>query len=215
MKLYTFPIGELGTNCYVVIDEQSGEAAIIDPAWFLFKEMLDIVDDLAVKKVKYILLTHGHYDHICGVYDAKEYTGAEVAIHAADADCLFDPGKSMSDKSEYTQKPLRADLLLADGDVLELGGTRLRVLHTPGHTKGSVCFIEENERALFSGDTLFYRTAGRVDFPGSSKTELMDSLLRLKNLDGDYDVYPGHERKTTLEFERTRNFFMRRLGKLT
>jgi len=195
-----------------MVDEQRGEAALIDVCWFFLPELTALLDGGEIN-VKYILLTHGHYDHICGVYDAKEYTGAQVAIHAADADCLYDPSKSMSDQSPYPQTPLHADLLIDEGDELSVGGLILKVLHTPGHSKGSVCFLEEKECALFSGDTLFFKTAGRSDLPGGSRTELMSSLLRLKNLGGDYDVYPGHEQKTTLEFERTHNFFMRRLGK--
>ena len=108
---------------------------------------------------------------------------------------------------------MKADRLLSDGEEIHLGETVLSVLHTPGHTKGGVCYIDYQDRLIFSGDTLFCLTAGRTDFPGGSFEELMASLITLRNLPGDYIVYPGHNRATTLEHERVRNRYMRRIGK--
>ena len=108
---------------------------------------------------------------------------------------------------------MKADRLLSDGVVIHLGDTVLSVLHTLGHTKGGVCYIDYQDRLIFSGDTLFCLTAGRTDFPGGSFEELMASLITLRNLPGDYIVYPGHNRATTLEHERVRNRYMRRIGK--
>ena len=209
MKLKILPIGNIGANCYVLTDEESGDTAVIDPGW-LTEALKAAVDGVTVR---YILLTHGHFDHICGVYDLHAYTGAPVAIHEADADCLFDARRSLADQSEYPFKPLHADILLHDGDVLQLGNKSIKVMHTPGHTQGGVCFICEADRMIFSGDTLFRSTVGRTDFEGGSMSQIIESIERLRNLDGDYDVYPGHNRQTTLEHERTRNIYMRRIDR--
>ena len=203
-------LGPVSANTYIVTDDATGETAVID-AGACTDELLDKLKD---KNVRYILLTHGHYDHILGVPALKAHTGAEVLIHKADADCFWDTEKSLAsfDRS-FSQTPMKADRLLSDGDEIHLGDTVLSVLHTPGHTKGGVCYIDYQDRLIFSGDTLFCLTAGRTDFPGGSFEELMASLITLRNLPGDYIVYPGHNRTTTLEHERVRNRYMRRIGK--
>lgn len=203
-------LGPVSANAYIVTDEATGETAVID-AGACTEELLDKLNG---KNVRYILLTHGHYDHILGVPALKAHTGAEVLIHKADADCFWDTEKSLASfDHSFSQTPMKADRLLSDGDEIHLGDTVLSVLHTPGHTKGGVCYIDYQDRLIFSGDTLFCLTAGRTDFPGGSFEELMASLITLRNLPGDYIVYPGHNRATTLEHERVRNRYMRRIGK--
>ena len=203
-------LGPVSANTYIVPDDATGETAVID-AGACTDELLDKLKD---KNVRYILLTHGHYDHILGVPALKAHTGAEVLIHKADADCFWDTEKSLASfDHSFSQTPMKADRLLSDGEEIHLGETVLSVLHTPGHTKGGVCYIDYQDRLIFSGDTLFCLTAGRTDFPGGSFEELMASLITLRNLPGDYIVYPGHNRATTLEHERVRNRYMRRIGK--
>lgn len=157
-------------------------------------------------------MTHGHFDHILGVYGLKEFTGAKVLIHKLDGDCLSDENKSLC-SWEYPgkQKKMSADILLSDNDKISIGDAVLRVMHTPGHTKGGVCYIDEKDKLIFSGDTLFCLSAGRSDFPGGSTKELFESLKRLHDLPGDYTVCPGHNKATTLDFERKNNRYMRAL----
>lgn len=203
-------LGPVSANTYIVTDDATGETAVID-AGACTDELLDKLNG---KNVRYILLTHGHYDHILGVPALKAHTGAKVLIHKADADCFWDTEKSLASfDHSFSQTPMKADRLLSDGEEIHLGETVLSVLHTPGHTKGGVCYIDYQDRLIFSGDTLFCLTAGRTDFPGGSFEELMASLITLRNLPGDYIVYPGHNRATTLEHERVRNRYMRRIGK--
>lgn len=208
MLVSTLPLGALGANCYLFSDED-GNAVIIDPGCdtpalrALLKEN--------VKKLHWILLTHGHADHISGADALRAQTGAPIAIHALD-DAYTDSRLSMAAECGYDFTPFKADRLLQDGDTVEFAGHTLCVLHTPGHSPGSVCFLYAEERLLFTGDTLFCLTAGRTDFPGGSTEQMRSSLRRLRRLEGDYTVYPGHERSTLLSRERTRNFFMRRLG---
>lgn len=209
LKVETIPQGPVQANTHILTDTATGKIAVVDAG-----DCTDVLKErLCGKQVEYILLTHGHFDHILGVAAIKALTGAEICIHAADADCLSDEEKSLcSWECAGQQTPIQADRLLRDGDVISLGESALHVLHTPGHTKGGVCYADYENRILLTGDTLFCLTAGRTDFPGGSDEELLASLIRLRSLDGDFTVYTGHNRATTLEFERTRNRYMRRIG---
>lgn len=208
MNLTKFVLGEIETNTYVL--ESDGVFAVVDPA----VESAELLDFLKDKNVKYILLTHGHFDHIAGVNSLVRETGAKVCIHTLDSEMLADGNKSF-----YTshfggiQPPIYADLLLNDGDELNLGNTKIHVMHTQGHTNGSVCYILNEDRIIFSGDTLFRLSAGRTDLAGinpviAGRNELA-SLTRLARLSGNFTVYPGHGKETTLQFEREHNRYMR------
>lgn len=189
------------TNTYIVTDEETGETAVIDPS--LSEDSL--IGKIEDKNVKYILITHGHYDHIGGANLVKEKTGAKIVIHKEDEEMLLDSKKNYGENTELVY----ADILVEDGTEIMLGNAKIKVLHTPGHTKGGVCYIFEDDRIIFSGDTLFRLTAGRTDlYGGNARTELM-SLAKIGELEGDYKVYPGHDDSTTLDFERQYNRYMR------
>lgn len=189
------------TNTYIITDEETGETAVVDPS--LPEEIL--IEKLNAENVKYVLLTHGHFDHIGGVNFVKEKTGAKVVIHKEDEEMLCDKNKNYGTDST----PIYADILVEDGTELMLGKSKITVMHTPGHTKGGVCYIFPDDRIIFSGDTLFRLTAGRTDlYGGDARTELM-SLAKIAKLEGDYKVFPGHDDATTLNFEREYNRYMR------
>lgn len=208
LNVTRFILGAVETNTYVL--ESGGEFAVVDPA----AESKELLNFLNGKTVKYILLTHGHFDHITGVNSVVSATNASVCIHSLDSEMLSD-----GVKSHYTshmggiQPEIKADVTLDDNDEITLGETVIRVMHTQGHTNGSVCYILEKERIIFSGDTLFRLSAGRTDLAGinpvlAGRNELA-SLRRLALLSGDYTVYPGHGEETTLQFERENNRYMR------
>ena len=206
MSVKRISVGELGTNCYLYCDEATGRCAMIDPGDFddaLQKQ----IEKFGCDKFDYILLTHCHFDHVAGVSRAKELTGAKVAIFLSDAPGLRDMFVNLSapftGRGEVYPKP---DIQLIDRETIKVGQTEFTVMHTPGHTVGSCCFIMDG--IIFSGDTLFRRSAGRTDFPGGSVSELRRSLQRLAALEGDYQVYPGHEDATTLAHERMYNPYM-------
>lgn len=211
MILHKILLGINHANCYIIVDENSGNSTVIDPGGFENK-LVELLKIKKIDKIKYILMTHGHYDHILGAYDLKTYSGARVAIHKNDAGCLMDEQSSLASYAvgQRIQKYLKPDILLEDGMILELGETNLRVLFTPGHTKGGVCFVCERGQKIFTGDTLFYHDAGRTDLPGGSMPELLHSLSRIRDLKGDYSVYPGHDRESTLSDERLNNAYMRK-----
>ncbi|MBQ7546581.1 MAG: MBL fold metallo-hydrolase [Clostridia bacterium] len=209
MQVYRLPLGALNTNCYVLIGDD-GAAAVVDPGEYA-PELLSLLQEKSAA-VEKILLTHGHADHISGAAALRDLTGAEICIHALD-DPFTDSRLCMANECGCVFAPFKADRLLQDGDTVSFGSETLRVLHTPGHTPGGVCYLHDADRVIFSGDTLFCLTAGRTDFPRGSHDDLMRSLARLIALPGDWKVYPGHERSTTLDAERKRNYFIRRLGK--
>ncbi|MEL7607959.1 MAG: MBL fold metallo-hydrolase [Bacillota bacterium] len=208
IKIDKLELGPIRVNCYVVREEKSDTCVVIDPAdaepirRFLEKNAL---------VATHILITHGHFDHILGVSELKRLTGASVCIHEKDARALHDDGENLGDICGYSVPPSEADRLLFGGEVIEAAGLRFEALFTPGHSPGGVCYVERDERAIFSGDTLFFLSVGRMDFPGSDGEELYRSIRDgLFALPTDYKVYPGHMRETTLEFERKHNPFMLR-----
>lgn len=209
MKINLFPVGAYQTNCYVAYDDNNN-SLIVDPG-DCPDELISFISQNALN-VTYIVLTHGHADHICGAEKLRSLTNAKIAIHSLDAYRLQSSEKCLADECGYYFNPIKPDLLLNDGDTLTVGNMIFNVMHTPGHSEGSICLIENNNNVIFSGDTLFYTTIGRTDFKGGNHSDMLESLRALRNLSGDFSVYPGHERSTTLQRERERNFYMRKLS---
>ena len=210
MKISKIGLGELDTNCYIVTDEQTGRNAIVDPDEYS-PALARLFNAKRITKIDYILLTHGHFDHIGGVDKIKSiFNDAKIVIGAQDEEMLADGFKNGSFLFEgFEQKTQSAaDILVNDGDELLLGEIKIKVMHTPGHTKGGVCYIAEN--SIFSGDTMFRFGCGRTDMYGGSGPQLMASLQALADLEGDYDVYPGHGAATTLKYEREHSPYLRR-----
>ena len=193
MELKTFPIGSLQTNCYMAWAEGSEKCILIDPGYE--PELLLEQVRLQRKTLEAILLTHGHFDHVGGVKQIAAETGCKVYICAEE---LKQPLR-YSDGLHYTDT-------VAEGDVLELAGLTLQVLHTPGHTPGCVCYLCGD--TLFSGDTLFAGTCGRTDLPGGDFKAIQASLQRLAALEGDLKVLPGHGMASSLDIERRYNPYM-------
>ena len=207
MKVITLTVGSMMENCYLVYEKE--KAVVIDPGADA-KDILDVIAKNGLK-LTHILLTHGHYDHIGGVQELKDSTGAKICIHMDDAEMLKSARMNLSITAGSPSVTYSPDVFLYDGQVIETGGMSIRVLHTPGHTPGGACFeIGEN---LFTGDTLFNRSVGRTDFPGGSTEQLNRSINNvLKKMTKDYVVYPGHGPFTTLDYEKKNNPFMRAMG---
>ncbi len=189
------------TNCYFLGDENSGKAAVIDPGDGDERTLGTIGHFLTDGgyTLTHIFLTHGHFDHVGGVSALRQaFPEAVVYLH---------PGDAGGTDGLLPTAALGKLTLWRDGDVIPLGTLQVEVLHTPGHTKGSVCL--KCRDALFTGDTLFAGSCGRTDFPGGDYGEMMASLRRLGQLEGDYAVYPGHEGLTTLSIERQGNYYMK------
>ncbi|HIX98632.1 MBL fold metallo-hydrolase [Faecalicatena contorta] len=206
MKIEKFVTGIISTNCYLVINEETKQTVVIDPAAcpsYLMGHMKS--EGLQVEA---ILLTHGHFDHIMGIDDLRREFPVPVYVHEGDRETLLDPALNLS--SSYTNGYTfdGADYI-RDGQRLELAGFSFQVIHTPGHTPGGVCYYLESEGVLFSGDTLFQNSVGRTDFPNSSMSDLIRSLReKVMKLPDDVKVYPGHMGETTIGHERKYNPFI-------
>jgi glyoxylase-like metal-dependent hydrolase (beta-lactamase superfamily II) len=203
MKLFTIPVGPIATNCYILASG-AGSCVVIDPGAQPDK-IIALMHDNNLAPA-HILLTHGHHDHIGGVKQLLErFEGLTVSIGAEDLEMLEDTQKSMAAfrSNDDTQFVVSNAVALRDGDVVEADGLSLRVVETPGHTKGSVCYVIGN--MMFSGDTLFREEIGRCDLYGGSYPTMKRSLAKLCALEGDFSVYPGHGEGTTLEHERKYN----------
>lgn len=203
-----FAVGIMGTNCYVVRDNATDCTAVIDPG-DRSDALIKVLDSIGKDKVQYILLTHGHFDHIAFAEELSCKYDAKIVISALDEPFLSDSSLNLSGSFSAPIPPFYADIKLSDGDTLSLGDSTLRFILTPGHTQGSGCYIFEDDKVIFSGDTLFCGSMGRVDFPTGNVLDMQRSLHRLRDLKGDFKVYPGHDRDTTLDYEREYNMYLR------
>ena len=194
MNIKTLPLGAYQTNCYMVWADTADTCVVIDPGFEPDTVLLEAKRQ--GKTIEAILLTHGHFDHVGAVRDIAAETDCKVYL------CEND----LAMPTQLTAGPLYYTDLYGEGDVLKLAGLSIKVLHTPGHTPGSVCL--QCEDSIFSGDTLFWGSCGRTDLPGGSWSTIQKSLKRLAGLSGDFKVYPGHGDSTTLSFERKMNPYM-------
>ena len=195
LKVYAMALGAYQTNCYIIHDEHSKTCCVIDPGYDA-DLVLSKLDSLGLT-LEAILLTHGHFDHVGGVREIAAETGCKVYICQPD----------LSLPPMMTAGPLYYTNTYAEGTRLTLAGLDIAVLHTPGHTPGSVCLLVEN--TIFSGDTLFQGSCGRTDLPGGDWATITKSLHRLAALEGNFWVYPGHGGSTTLRDEKKYNPYMR------
>jgi hydroxyacylglutathione hydrolase len=203
-------VGPLATNVHVLADERSREAIAIDTAT---PSLAWIADEIAARgwTLKLIVSTHGHWDHIGDNAAVAEHTGADIAVHPLDRERLTNPSPVWA---PFEIVPSVPAVDLAEGGEVRFGSISLRVLHTPGHTEGSVCLLAGDEGLLYSGDTLFAAGWGRVDLPGGDPDAMVESLGRLLTLDDGVRVYPGHGADTTIGRERPWLELVRDSGRL-
>jgi hydroxyacylglutathione hydrolase len=203
-------VGPVATNVHVLADPRSREAIAIDTA---IPSLRWIVDELADRDwtLKLIVSTHGHWDHIGDNAAVAEETGAEIAVHRLDRERLENPQPLFA---PFEIPPSVPAVELAEGGEIRFGEIRLRVLHTPGHTEGSVCLLAPDDGLLFSGDTLFAGGWGRVDLPGGSAEAMAESIVRLTELEDALAVLPGHGPVTTIGRERAWMELVRTGGRL-
>lgn len=205
-KIIRLTVGPLQENCYIVYNKEN-ECVIIDPGY----ESQRIIDTIEKEELKplYILLTHGHIDHIGAVKDLKDKYGISVYIHNKDKDMLEKPNKNSASLYGMSVNGAKADYFVKEGNDIKFSDDSFKVIETPGHTGGGVCYKLDN--ILFSGDTLFLGSIGRYDFPESSGLDLMNSLKKLTLLDKDTIVLPGHGPETSIEYEINYNPYLKRL----
>lgn len=198
LKVEKVLLSSYDTNCYIICDDESKTGAVIDPGDFN-KILTDKIQEMGIKKLEYIILTHGHFDHVTGVSNLKKlFPEAAVCINKNDEQFLIE------------ESGVKADKYLEENDILKIGTAKLRVMETPGHTRGSVILF--NEDYMFTGDTLFCKEIGRCDLPTGDYNMMLDSLRKIKNLKNNYIVYPGHGISSSLDSEKQTNKYLVNLG---
>lgn len=206
LRVEQYVVGPVMTNCYFAVNEDTGEMLVIDPG--------DAAEHL-IAKIKEkrlmpaaVLLTHGHFDHASAAEKVAEAFDIPIYAHEMEKETLETPSVNLcgmvGEREAY-----HADQYVKDGDILNLAGFEIQVLYTPGHTKGGCCYYIEKEQALFAGDTLFFESVGRTDFPGGSAATLLRSIQeKLMCLPGQTKVYTGHNETTTIGWEKQNNPFL-------
>lgn len=203
MRIKTLHLGLIKTNCYLISTEMA--AVVIDPG-FDRPSTLEFLNENSDKE-RLILLTHAHFDHVGGAEALREKTGVKIGIGESDGYALSDTALNLSDMFHANIAPFKPDLTFKNGDKITVGDIEFKVIETPGHTAGGVCYLTGD--CLFSGDTLFEGSIGRTDFPGGDLKVLKRSVKKLLTLSADTKVYPGHGYSTTIAREKEYNMFAR------
>ncbi|HSQ90353.1 MBL fold metallo-hydrolase [Romboutsia sp.] len=204
MKIEKIVEPNFGENIYVLIDDNTKKCAVVDPGGVESK-VLNYIKNNGLE-LEYIVLTHGHGDHIGAVKDIKEKTNAKIVAHSDEKELLLDKKKNLSHMMHCGAQEFDADIYVSDKDKLELGSLKLTFLHTPGHTKGCMCIRVENE--MFTGDTLFAGSIGRTDLYSGDYKQIEKSLKKLSKYEDNIKIYPGHGPSSTLGIEKSTNPYM-------
>ncbi|MCX6155793.1 MAG: MBL fold metallo-hydrolase [Candidatus Kapabacteria bacterium] len=208
MEIIHVEAGPLATNAYVVYDKLTHGAVLIDAPLEVSSIFESIISENKLN-VLGILLTHSHWDHSAEAAQLRRLTNAPIYIHPEDAYRLLDPNKHTIFQLPIDLEPAKPDVLMKHGDIIEIGNIKLEVRHTPGHTEGCVCFVNAENSLVFSGDTLFSGSVGRIDLPGGSKENLINSINNsLLTLGDNFKVYPGHGDSTSIGSERRNNIYI-------
>lgn len=207
MRITNMPSGALMVNTYLAVDEETNKGIIVDPGGYN-PNLTKIIREQGID-IEYIIITHGHSDHICGVNEHRaEFPDAKVVAYKDEASMLADPDCNQSTAFGQAYS-VTADILVNDGDELPLGNVTMKFMHTPGHTTGGMCIYIAEASVLFSGDTLFCQSIGRTDFPGGSFREIKESIRKkLFVLPDETNVFPGHMGNTSIGFEKENNPFV-------
>jgi hydroxyacylglutathione hydrolase len=208
MKIETIAVGPVGTNCYVVTND-AAEAIIIDPGDEAGR-IASFIESSGLSVAAY-LLTHGHTDHVAGLAPLHRAFPAPIAIHGLDLEWTFTDMNQLPPWCPVPEEPAEIERVFSDGDEFTDAGLRYAVIHTPGHTPGSVCFHFADNNILFTGDTLFAGSVGRTDLPGGNSRTLTGSLSKIAAFRDSTVLYPGHGPATGLATEKSTNFFLQRL----
>ena len=204
MQIKHLSLPPIGTNCYIIINEETNECLIVDPGSSP-ERIKAAVDELKLTPVA-ILLTHGHFDHAGAADEVSKLFDIKIYAHEDEKETLENPENNLSGNFMFEPVKYHADVYLKDGQEVDLAGLHFRVIFTPGHTVGGCCYYFSYQSVLFSGDTLFYGAIGRTDFPGGSMSTLVNCVRdKLMVLPEDTVVYPGHDEATSIEEERIHN----------
>ncbi len=204
MKIKRFALGTLWTNCYLIWDS-NGDGFIVDPGGPA-EDVESFIRDNDIL-IHWIILTHGHADHIGGIQELRNLSENGVGIHYEDSDCLTDANKNLSSFMETPITIPAAERELSDKDSLTVGTMEIEIIHTPGHTPGGICLLvtDADDHILLTGDTLFAKSVGRSDLPGGNENVLFESLKKLEYLPDNLKVYPGHGPETSIGTEKQHN----------